>query len=230
MRFLAFFLAPALAFAAPTESHEKLEWKKDRALEYLQYLPERYGDSDTARFPLVIFLHGAGERGNDLEKLKKHGPPMVAMKDHGFPFVLAAPQCPPERWWEPDEVIALTRHLIKTLQIDPKRVHLTGLSMGGFGTWACLAKEPKLYASGVPICGGGDPNNAPILKDIPIWAFHGEKDEVVGVIKTREMEEAILKAGGLKFRSTYYPNEAHESWIPAYENPALFAWMMLQTR
>lgn len=231
LRLLALLLlVPSLAAAAPTESRESLEWKKDRKMAYLQYLPEGYGESDSARFPLVIFLHGAGERGDDLEKLKKHGPPKVAMKEHGFPFILAAPQCPEGRWWEPDEVIALTRHLMKTLRTDPRRVHLTGLSMGGFGTWAALAKEPRLYASGVPICGGGDPAQAPVLKDIPIWAFHGEKDEAVPVSKTREMEEAILKAGGGKFRSTYYPEIAHESWIPAYEHPGLFAWMMLQTR
>jgi len=230
MRFLAFLLMPALAAAAPTESKESLEWKPDKKLEFLQFLPEGYGDSDTARFPLVVFLHGAGERGNDLELLKKHGPPKVAMKDHGFPFILAAPQCPTDRWWDPDEVIALTRHLMKTLQVDPSRIHLTGISMGGFGTWACLAKEPELYASGVPICGGGDLKTAGILKNIPIWAFHGENDDVVPVAKTREMEEAILKSGGAKFRSTYYPDQAHESWTEAYANPALFAWMMLQTR
>lgn len=227
---LLLLLIPALAGAAPTESQESLEWQKDRKLEYLQYLPEGYGESDTARFPLVIFLHGAGERGKDLSLIKKHGPPKVAMKDHGFPFILAAPQCPTDRWWDPNEVIALTRHLSKTLQVDPKRIHLTGISMGGFGTWACLSQEPELYASGIPICGGGDPNNAPILKNIPIWAFHGEKDDVVPVAKTREMEEAILKSGGHKFRSTYYPEEMHESWNPAYANPAIFAWMMLQSR
>lgn len=230
MRFLAFLLIPALAAAAPTESHESLVWKKDQRLQYLQYLPEGYGESDTARFPLVIFLHGAGERGQDLNLLKKHGPPKVAMNDHGFPFILAAPQCPEERWWNPDEVIALTRHLAKTLQVDPRRIHLTGISMGGFGTWACIAKEPDLYASAVPICGGGDPNKAPLLKNIPIWAFHGEKDDAVPIAKTKEMEEAILKSGGNKIRSTYFPDEGHESWNPAYANPALFAWMMLQSR
>ncbi len=223
-------LVPSIAAAAPAESEESLEWRKDRTISYLQYLPEGYGEAETSRFPLVIFLHGAGERGADLEKVKKHGPPKLAMKDHGFPFILAAPQCPEGRWWEPEEVIALTRHLLKTLRTDPRRVHLTGLSMGGFGTWAVLAREPRLYASGVPICGGGDPAQARILKDIPIWAFHGEKDEAVPLAKTKEMEEAILKAGGTKFRATYYPDEAHESWVPAYAHPGLFAWMMLQTR
>jgi predicted peptidase len=229
MRFLALLLTPLVAFAAPTESREALEWKKGEKLAFLQYLPEGYADTKAPQ-PLVIFLHGAGERGTNLDQLKKHGPPKIAMNGHGLPFILAAPQCPPDRWWNPDEVIALTKHLAKTLRVDPKRIHLTGISMGGYGTWACLAKEPKLYASGVPICGGGDPTAADAIKDIPIWAFHGEKDQAVPVTKTREMEEAILKAGGKKFRSTYYPEEGHESWNPAYADPALLAWMMLQTR
>jgi len=230
MRFLALLLfLPFAAMAAPTESRESLEWKKGEKLAYLQYLPEGYADT-TAPQPLVIFLHGSGERGTNLDLVKKHGPPKIAMNGHGLPFILAAPQCPGDRWWNADEVIALTKHLIKTLKVDPKRVHLTGISMGGYGTWACLAKEPKLYASGVPICGAGDPAAAKDLKDIPIWAFHGEKDQAVPVAKTREMEDAILKAGGKKFRSTYYPDQGHESWNPAYADPALLAWMMLQSR
>ena len=227
MRILALWLAPLLAFAAPTESREKFDAGGKEALPYLRFLPEGYEDG---KHPLVIFLHGAGERGSDLEMLKKHGPPKTAMDGHGFPFVLVAPQCPPDRWWNPDEVISLTRELVKTLRVDPTRVHLTGLSMGGFGTWACLAKAPELYASGVPICGGGDPATAEAIKSIPIWAFHGEKDQAVPVAKTREMEAALLKAGAKQFRSTYYPEEGHESWIPAYNNPALLAWMMLQQR
>jgi predicted peptidase len=228
MRLLALlWLAPTLAFAAPTESKERFDAGGKEPLPYLRYLPEGY---DEGKHPLVIFLHGAGERGSDLEMVKKHGPPKTAMEGHGFPFILVAPQCPPGRWWDPDEVIALTRELVKTLRVDPARVHLTGLSMGGFGTWACLAKAPELYASGVPICGGGDPAAAGILKDLPIWAFHGEKDQAVPVAKTREMEAAILKSGGKRFRVTYYPEEAHESWNPAYANPALFAWMMLQQK
>jgi predicted peptidase len=227
MRILPLWLAPLVAFAAPTESRERFDAGGKQALHYLRFLPEGYEDG---KHPLVIFLHGSGERGGDLDMLKKHGPPKTAMAGHGFPFILVAPQCPAGRWWDPDEVNSLTRQLVKTLRVDPTRVHLTGLSMGGFGTWACLAKAPELYASGVPICGGGEPATAGVLKDIPIWAFHGEKDEAVPVAKTREMESAILKAGGKQFRATYYPDEAHQSWTPAYANPALLAWMMLQQR
>ncbi len=224
------FLLPAVAFSAPTESSEVFKSSRDSEVHYLQYLPDGYESAGKPGLPLVIFLHGAGERGNDLAMVKKHGPPKRAMDGHGYPFILAAPQCPPDRWWNAEDIIALTKHLVKTLKADPDRVHLTGLSMGGFGTWACLAREPKLYASGAPICGGGDPAQAAALKDIPIWAFHGELDEAVPVGKTREMEDAILKAGGKRLRVTYYPDAKHDSWTETYDNPAFFAWMMLQRR
>ncbi|WP_193214354.1 prolyl oligopeptidase family serine peptidase [Luteolibacter marinus] len=227
MRILALLLAPAVAFAAPVETSEVFTVGKEQELHYLQYLPEQY---DEGTHPLVIFLHGAGERGDSLEMVKKHGPPKTAMDGHGFPFILIAPQCPAERWWNPDEIIALTRELTKKLRVDPTRVHLTGLSMGGFGTWACLAKAPELYACGVPICGGGDPSSAGTLKNIPIWAFHGDQDDVVPATKTREMEKAILAAGGTRLRTSYYPDAKHDSWSQAYSTPALFAWMMLQQR
>lgn len=227
MRALLLWLVPLLSQAAPMESKEQFNAGGAEPLHYLRYLPEGYEEGN---HPLVVFLHGAGERGKNLDLVKKHGPPKTAMDGHGFPFILVAPQCPEGRWWNPDEVVALTRELVKTLRVDAKRVHLTGLSMGGFGTWASLAKAPDLYASGVPICGGGDPADAPALKEIPIWAFHGEKDQAVPVAKTREMEAAIRQAGGKRIRVTYYPDEAHESWTPAYANPALFAWMMLQSR
>ncbi len=226
-------LVPFTAMAIPTESKEALEWKAGEKLNYLQFLPEGYDKDAAEAYPLVIFLHGAGERGDNLDLLRKHGPPMMetkALKEqgHGLPFILAAPQCPQGRWWNPDEVIALTKHLAKTLHVDQKRIHLTGISMGGFGTWACLTKEPELYASGVPICGGGEPAEAAKLKEIPIWAFHGMKDNAVPVAKTQEMEKALQALDAKKFRVTYYPEEMHESWIPAYADPSLLAWMMLQ--
>ncbi|WP_265594115.1 prolyl oligopeptidase family serine peptidase [Haloferula sp. BvORR071] len=226
-------MIPLTAFATPTESSESLEWKPGEKINYLQFLPEGYDKDSAEAYPLVIFLHGSGERGDNLDLIRKHGPPMMAttaMKNqgHGLPFILAAPQCPMGRWWNTDEVIALTKHLAKSLHVDEKRIHLTGISMGGFGTWACLTQEPDLYASGVPICGGGEPAQAEKIKDIPIWTFHGLKDDAVPVAKTQEMEKAIHDAGGKKLLVTYYPEEHHESWIPAYADPSLLAWMMLQ--
>jgi predicted peptidase len=179
---------------------------------------------------LVVFLHGSGERGDDLEQVKVHGPPKQALAGSGLPFVVLAPQCPAKQWWNTDTVIALTRHIATEQDIDPKRIHLTGISMGGFGTWAIVAEEPALFASAVPICGGGDPKTASSFKDLPIWAFHGEKDNAVPVIKTREMEKALRDADAKLLRTTYYPDLAHDSWTRAYNDPALYAWMMLQSK
>lgn len=230
MRFLALLLfLPALIMASPTESKESYQPPKGDEIHYLQFLPEDYSPSGDKQ-PLVIFLHGSGERGSDLDAVKRHGPPQYAMKGHGYPFILIAPQCPDDRWWDTGEIIALTKYLIKTLRIDSDRVHITGISMGGYGTWNCLAAEPTLFASGMPICGGGDPSTAPFLKKIPIWAFHGEKDQAVPVEKTKEMEAAVLAAGGRKLRTTYYPDSGHNCWTETYENPAVFAWMMVQMK
>lgn len=222
--------ACTLASAAPTESTEIYEAVPGESLRYLQFLPEGYGEAAKQETPLVIFLHGAGERGTDLVGVRKHGPTKHAMEGHGYPFVLVAPQCPPGRWWKPEEVLALTHHLVETLKVDPKRIHITGLSMGGFATWACIAQEPELYASAIPICGGGDPAAVGRFKQLPIWAFHGELDESVPVAKTREMEAALTEAKAPAFRVTYFPGVGHECWALAYDNPAVFAWMMLQHR
>lgn len=231
MRSLAvLLLSSVMALSAPIESSETFRGKDGNEVRYLLFLPEGYKEAAAPGLPLVVFLHGSGERGDDLSSVKRHGPPKRAMEGRGFPFILAAPQCPGGRWWKADEVIALTRHLVETLEVDPGRVHLTGLSMGGFATWDCLAAAPELFASGSPICGGGDPAQAEKLADLPIWAFHGERDDAVPVARTREMEAAILKAGGRRLRVTYYPEAGHDSWTRTYEDPAFFAWMMLQKR
>lgn len=229
MKWLAMLLFSQIAAAAPVESEQGYEWKKGEVIRYLQFLPEGYA-AKGPRLALVIFLHGSGESGTDIEDVKRNGPPKMAMQGHGFPFILVAPQSPSEHKWDAESVVALTRHLVKTLRVDPDRVHLTGISLGGYGTWAAMASAPELYASGVPICGGGDPRQAKKLVNIPIWLFHGESDSVVPVSESREMEEAIRKAGGTKIRSTYYPFTGHNCWGKAYAEPGLYAWMMMQSK
>lgn len=229
--------APCLALlmmlpllADPTESRHRFESSPDEGLSYLLFEPSPALMPPDQPRPLVLFLHGSGERGDDLSKVKEHGPPARFMDGDGLPFVLVAPQCPEGVWWNPDLVIALTRKVIREHNIDPKRVHLTGLSMGGFATWAILAKEPGLFASAVPVCGGGDPEKVAAFKDMPIWAFHGEADEVVPVAKTREMEKALRDAGAKDLHATYYEGVGHDSWTQTYDNPAVYAWMMQRSR
>ena len=140
---------------------------------YLLSSPEGYEADTTKKWPLVIFLHGSGERGNDLEMLKKHGPPKLIAAGQKFPAVIASLQCPPNELWNPHGVKAITDHLIKTERIDASRVYLTGLSMGGFGTWETAFEYPDTYAAIAPICGcrralgDGQPPQTSARLDLP---------------------------------------------------------------
>ena len=223
-------LLPMTCQAAPKETKGHFEAPDGDALSYLLIQPDPTAFAPDTKRPLVVFLHGSGERGDDLEKVKLHGPPKQALEGVGLPFVVLAPQCPAKKWWNTETVIALTKHIATEQNIDPDRIHLTGLSMGGFGTWAIIAEEPELFASAVPICGGGEPDTAPAFKDLPIWAFHGEQDKAVPAAKTRAMEKALRGAGAKLLRTTYYPGVGHDSWTRAYSDPALYAWMMLQSK
>ncbi|MGB6222240.1 prolyl oligopeptidase family serine peptidase [Haloferula sp.] len=229
MKFLILTLVSTMiTHAAPEEIQDRFEAPDGDALSYLLVRPA--DSSPDTKLPMVVFLHGSGERGDDLELVKLHGPPKQALEGEGLPFVVLAPQCPAKQWWNSSTVIALTKKIAKEQNIDPDRIHLTGLSMGGFGTWDIIAHAPELFASAVPICGGGDPETAPTIKDLPIWAIHGEDDKVVPAAKTREMEKALRDAGAKRLRTTYYPGVGHDSWTQAYNDPALYAWMMMQSR
>jgi predicted peptidase len=196
---------------------------------YLLYLPKDYGKNSKERWPLMLFLHGAGERGSDLEKLKAHGPPMLISKGQELPFIVVSPQCPENERWEPDVLIALLDSITKKYKVDKDRIYLTGLSMGGYGTWALATAYPERFAAIVPICGGGNPQQAARLKEIPTWVFHGGKDPVVPIQQSEEMVTALKAAGGnVKF--TVYPEAGHDSWVQAYNDPELFKWFLAQSR
>lgn len=196
-------------------------------IRYLLYLPKNYESAKSV--PLVIFLHGSGERGDDLQQVAKWGPPQMIAQGKSFDAIMVSPQCDSGKRWNPDEIAALADSLAEKYKVDRTRMYLTGLSMGGYGTWATLAKFPKLFAAGIPICGGGDPGQAEILKSIPIWAFHGDKDDAVPVEKTKEMIEAINKVGG-KAKMTIYEGVGHQSWSQTYDNPEVFQWLFEQVR
>jgi predicted peptidase len=195
-------------------------------LHYLLYLPPKY-EKGTEKWPLVVFLHGAGETGNDINKVKEHGPPkLVEKKD--FPFILISPQAP-TRGWNPEAVNGLIDDVMAHYRVDPDRVYLTGLSMGGYGTWALAAAYPDKFAAAVPICGGGNPSAAAKLKNLPLWVFHGAKDTTVNPVQSKTMVEAVKKAGGnVKF--TLYPEAGHDSWTEAYNDPELYKWLLSRRR
>ena len=198
------------------------------SLPYLLYLPEGYAET-TERWPLVLFLHGSGERGTDLGLVKRHGPPKRVEEGAAFPFVLVSPQCPLGRWWSVDHLDALLQHLTATLKIDTDQVYVTGLSMGGFGTWALALEYPNRFAAIAPICGGGIPYRANLLQHLPIWAFHGAKDPVISLEYSVAMVEAVNQAGG-NARLTVYPDAGHDSYTETYAGEELYAWLLSQRR
>lgn len=219
--------------AAGQQVEQSLTSAKDatQKLDYLLFLPETYGKSD-AKHPLILFLHGAGERGNKLELVKFHGPPKNVERDTQFPYIVVSPQCATDERWSDEKyqglLIELLNDLVKRYQIDEDRIYLTGLSMGGYGSWALAAGHPQRFAAVVPICGGGDPDTADQLKSLPIWVFHGDSDKAVPLNESVEMVEAIRKVGGnVKF--TVYPGVDHNSWTQTYDNPKLYEWLMQQT-
>ena len=231
-----FFIATGLATlaqtqpaAAPGQQAKTFEKKitVPAKLEYLLSLPSDYGKSRKA-WPLVLFLHGSGESGSDLNKVKVHGPPKLVETNGPFPFILVSPQSP-GRGWNPDVLNALLDSVIKEYHVDKDRVYLTGLSMGGYGTWALAAAYPGKFAALAPICGGGNPAEAGKLARLPIWVFHGAKDTTVPLKRSEEMVEALKAAGGNP-KFTVYPEAGHDSWTATYDNPEFYTWLLAQKR
>ena len=195
---------------------------------YVIFVPKGYkGDK---AYPLILFLHGAGETGTDGKKQAQVGlGPAVRKRADTFPFIVVFPQSH-KRTWQADSAdgkraIAILNEVEKQYKVDPKRVYLTGLSMGGFGTWSLAAKYPDRWAAIAPVCGGGNPKDAAKLKDIPIWCFHGDADKAVPVQRSRDMIEAIKTAGGMP-KYTEYPGVGHNSWDKAYGTDELYEWML----
>ena len=201
-------------------------------MNYLLYLPPGYPGGQS--WPLMLFLHGAGERGDDLERVKIHGPPkLIASEGRHFPFVIVSPQCPAEGWWSDDDQIerldALLEDAVGRYDIDRGRLYVTGLSMGGFGTWRLATLYPHRFAAIAPICGGGDPEEAKGLGHLPAWVFHGAKDPVVPLESSEQMVEALKKAGA-PVDFTVYPETGHDSWTETYDNPELYEWFLQHRR
>lgn len=201
-------------------------------LGYLLFLPKDY-DKDERQWPVMLFLHGSGERGDDLNLVKVHGPPKLVESRPDFPFIAVSPQCPKDQSWfgevQPHLLAELLDSVLTRFRADPQRVVVTGLSMGGFGSWTLTARYPSRFAAAVPICGGGDPDDAPQLKSLPVWVFHGAKDTGVPLKLSEDMVAAIQKAGG-HAKLTVYPEAGHDSWTETYNNNAVYDWLLAQKR
>lgn len=198
-------------------------------MKYLLYLPADYDKADE-KWPLILFLHGAGERGDDLKLVAKHGPPKI-VKQKDMPFIVVSPQCPKDSWWpkQNEVLINLLDDIVSRYNGDESRIYLTGLSMGGYGSWSLGCDHPKRFAAIAPICGGGEPFFGRKLKNTPVWAFHGAKDNVVPLKKSEDMVKAIKKAGG-DAKLTVYPQAGHDSWTETYNNPELYEWFLKHSK
>lgn len=218
-------------------------------IRYMLFIPKSY-KAEGPKLPLMLFLHGLGECSNDdLNLVKVHGPAKIVESQPDFPFVLISPQCPPptgydpakpvrspqlkaiiQQAWKADQLIQLIDHVASQLNVDSDRVYVTGLSMGGYGTWRLAATYPGRFAAAVPICGGGDPESmAKPLSKLPIWAFHGAKDTVVLPSESKNMVDAVRREHG-NVLFTVYPNADHNSWAPTYDDPKIYDWLLSHRR
>ncbi len=221
---------------------KKLKFKarltKKVGLKFLLYLPADYTAKNKKRWPLLLYLHGAGERGDDLALVAKHGPPKLIAQGREFPFIIVSPQCPPDQTWDDETLLALLDHIIARYKVDTHCVYLTGLSMGGYGAWNLSMKHPERFAAIAPVCGGGDASNILLvsrtkkraLQTLAVWAFHGAKDDVVPLAESEVMVAALEKIGNRKVTLHVYPKAGHDSYTETYANPKLCEWFLQQRR
>lgn len=207
--------------------YTKESWtsKHDVTLGYLKYLPKEYESAE--KLPLVLFLHGAGERGTDLDAVARHG----IMKHVGlgkeYPFVCIAPQCPNEKYWGcfTESLLEFLDEMTATLKIDTDRVYITGLSMGGTGTWMLAMADPDRFAAIAPVCGSGIYWYGGALKEVPVYAIHGDCDETVPTYESVNMVGSVNKKGGNGIVKIL-PGVGHNAWEQAYGDDELTDWLL----
>jgi predicted peptidase len=200
---------------------------RGKPIQFLYSMPEHAAAIST--FPLVLFLHGAGERGDDLASVQRHGLPKLAALGRRFPFILVAPQCRADEVWTPAPLVELLDALPRMLPIDPNRIVCTGLSLGGYAAWMLGSLLPSRFAAVVPVCGWGDAKAVTRLRNTPVWTFHGERDLVVPAERTRLLVNSLTEAGG-NVRFTAYPDLGHDCWSAAYDTGELYSWLQSHQR
>jgi predicted peptidase len=203
--------------------------EREVTLRHLLYLPADYDTAKDTQWPLVLFLHGSGERGDNIERVKIHGPPKLVASGKQFPFILCSPQCPANSRWNADELNQLVESLAGEYRIDRQRLYVTGLSMGGAGTWSLIASQPEKFAAAMPLCGRGDLEAIDKLAKTPTWVLVGGKDRPDTVQNCQDMANALTKAGG-KGRLTLYFELPHDCWTITYNNPETYDWLLAQRR
>ncbi len=202
----------------------------DQPLRYWLYLPDSYESSPQDKFPLLLFLHGGGEGGSDLEKVKKHGPPKLIASGNSLPMIVVSPQNPSEtQFWDDQQLVRLLDEVESSHRVDSNRVYLTGLSRGGFGAWQLAIQNPDRFAALIPICGGGAVPYVKKINLVPTWVFHGQQDTAIPLSESQRMVDALRSAGG-NVKLTIYPDAGHDAWTQTYANPEVFEWLLLQRR
>jgi predicted peptidase len=199
-----------------------------QSVPYLLYLPKDLDAKADKKWPVILFLHGRGESRGPLSIVAKWGPPRMAERGDNLPYIVISPQCPASSRWTADEqqagVLNLLDHISEKYPVDTSRIYLTGLSMGGYGSWKLAADHGQRFAAVAPVCGKGNPADGEKLKDLPIWVFHGTEDHAVAYQHSVDMVEAIEKAGGKKVRFTSMKHVGHNCWSAAYATPELYQW------
>jgi predicted peptidase len=205
-------------------------------LRYLLWLPDGYAANAELTWPLILFLHGRGERGSDLSSITRYGLPTRLAQGFALPAIVAAPQCPQGSDWtlQDDALLALLDELTANYAVDRDRVYLTGLSMGARETWRLAAVHAERFAALAPICGRRpdgvrDLEDARSLRGLPIWVFHGAQDQVVPVEESDTIV-AALRTCGADVRYTVYADAGHDSWTQAFAEPELYSWLLGQRR
>jgi len=201
---------------------------KEITLQYLCYVPPEFDSAGTALWPLVIYLHGYNAVGSDLNLVKTHGLPRKIEEGTEFPFIVLSPQCPEDKWWSyfVDELEIFVESMFSIYPVDTNRVYLTGFSMGGYGTWYLAARRPEWFSAIAPVCGRGPKNRACNMKDMGVWIFHGEKDEVVDFQYSLDMYTALQTCGAPNLKFSRFPEAGHMIDSLAYDNDSLYTWLL----
>jgi predicted esterase len=226
IRYVALLLI-LLLVRASTSTAQQLEKSMVSYTNYLLYVPNVLPKNGA--YPLMLFLHGNDERGNDLNILKRKGPPSFLDDKNDFPFVVVSPQCPVNGQWDTQNLLTLLDHIEAILPIDKNKIYVTGLSMGGFATWNLAQAAPEKFAAIAPICGGGNLDRLCIMRDVPVWAFHGAKDTAVPYDESERLIKRLKEfQSDVKF--TLYPDGEHDVWTRTYQNKQLYEWLLSKSK
>jgi predicted peptidase len=255
----AFSLLVAVAFVASTRmmhvataaDHQTVHAfqhsvTKTLGYKYLLALPDDYKATPEKRWPVLLFLHGSGERGDDVWSVAKHGPPKLLREDMTSSaaellrknFIVVSPQCPKGKWWDSETLIALLDQIAATQRVDSRRVYVTGMSMGGFGAWELGLQHPERFAAILPVCGGGsfpaayqaNTSKRSELRSLGVWAFHGAKDESVPLAESQRMVDMLKAMKVAEVKLTVFPEAKHDSWTATYANPEIYTWLLQHER